>query len=92
MTQTQTCATRCSVRSGGTTVDGNIATAPGGGLQTTYTYVQDPGPLAPLLLSAQAPTVTTDSAGLTTSVTGGTSPWAYRYDSEGRLASVCRWT
>jgi RHS repeat-associated protein len=71
---------------------GNITTASGGGLQTTYTYVVQPSILTPILATTQALTVTTDSAGLTTRITGGASPWAYAYDPEGRLVSVCRST
>ncbi len=62
---------------------------------TTYTYVRAAQPAAPVLLAAQAAgqalTVTTDSAGLVTSVasTLGTT-WSYRYDTEGRMVSACR--
>jgi RHS repeat-associated protein len=71
---------------------GNITAATGGGLQTTYTYAQAPAIAAPILVSTQALTVTADSAGLTTRVTGGASDWAYLYDAEGRLTSACRST
>jgi RHS repeat-associated protein len=74
---------------------GNIASADGGGLLTTYTYVQAPQPSSPLLMTAQAVSqtlsVSTDSAGLTTSVASSLGvTWSYRYDTENRMVSACR--
>ena len=53
-----------------------------------------PNVLTPLLSNTQKPpvnlTVTHNAAGQTASITGGTYPWSFAYDAEGRLVSVCR--
>jgi YD repeat-containing protein len=56
---------------------------------------QHGSPAAPVLVTAEAVsqtlTVTTDSAGLTSSVASSTgTTWTYRYDTEHRMVSACR--
>ena len=50
-----------------------------------YTYVTQPEIRASILSTTRTLTVTTDSAGLTTGITGGASPGPSLYDPEGRL-------